>query len=400
MISERNIQMNLVLTNGKSKLIELFKLAFGDYAGNLPVALLTQKRAASGAANPELARCRGKRFVDMAEPDRGNRMNIGFMKELTGGDKLLVRQLYKEPFEFKPMFKIVLCCNDLPKVPPDDEGTWRRLRVVKFISKFTSNPKKENEYPIDPYLADNFERWKEPFMYMLLQYYETYRIEGLKEPPEVLQATKDYQKMADVYVDFLDEMVVKGEEADIVMVDELYTKYKTWYIQNYGSNGLHNQKTFVSNMERKVGKVTAGNAWMHLKMRVFADPISNGDDPAILNQEKLDYDNMPGLAKKNVASKSQAQDDDEDADIIDSVTIRNKNPLPIDPGSSKNAKLVMRKTSRSTSRTTSRTHEIAESGQANSEDLLDIEQEEVMEEEEESIQELSSRKLKLNFSKK
>jgi P4 family phage/plasmid primase-like protien len=354
----------LVLTNGKSKLIELFKMAFGDYAGNLPVALLTQKRAASGAANPELARCRGKRFVDMAEPDRGNRMNIGFMKELTGGDKILVRQLYKEPFEFKPMFKIVLCCNDLPKVPPDDEGTWRRLRVVKFISKFTTNPKKENEYPIDPYLADNFERWKEPFMYILLQYYEIYKNEGIKEPSEVLQATKDYQKMADVYVDFLDDMIVKGEEADIVSLDDLYNKYKPWYIHNYGSAGLHNQKVFASNMERKIGKFNAHNGWKYMKIRLLSDPITNPDGDAA---EKLDYDNLPGVDR--MAIDDQIKDDEEDEEITKPIIIRNNNPLVITHNSSNKA-IRMRKSSRSISRRSSREHEITETGEVGNHDLL------------------------------
>jgi hypothetical protein len=309
------------------------------------------------------------------------------------------------------MFKIVLCCNDLPKVPPDDEGTWRRLRVVKFISKFTSNPKKENEYPIDPFLADNFERWKEPFMYMLLQYYETYRTEGLKEPPEVLQATKDYQKMADVYVDFLDDMIVKGEEADIVSADELYTKYKTWYIQNYGSAGIHNQKTFVSNMERKVGKINAGNGWKYMKTRVFSDPISNGEeDPAILNQEKLDYDNMPGMNRRTTTTATVKEEEpDEDADIKPVNFFRNRTPLPIDPGSGesgdKNKKsFVLRKSSRSMSRTNSRAEEITESGEPNDPDnLLDdfTEQEDFeQEEEKDEIVDQNKSKIKIAFGKK
>jgi len=283
--------------NGKSKLIELFKLAFGEYAGNLPVSLLTQKRGASSSASPELARCRGKRFVDMPEPDRGNRINIGLMKELTGGDKILARQLYKEPFEFKPMFKIVLCCNDLPKVPPDDEGTWRRLRVVKFISKFTSNPKGEHQYPVDPYLADNFERWKEPFMYMLLQYHERYREEGIKEPAEVLQATKDYQRMADIYVDFLDENVVKGDDNMIIKLEEFFARYKSWYIQNYGSAGVHNMKTFRANIERKLGNYNMFGGWQGIKFRAPRDVFNEDGEPNKEPQapeEKLDLDKMPG----------------------------------------------------------------------------------------------------------
>lgn len=345
--------------NGKSKLIELFKLAFGEYAGNLPVSLLTQKRGASSSASPELARCRGKRFVDMPEPDRGNRINIGLMKELTGGDKILARQLYKEPFEFKPMFKIVLCCNDLPKVPPDDEGTWRRLRVVKFISKFTSKPKGEYQYPVDPYLADNFERWKEPFMYMLLQYHEHYRNEGIKEPAEVLQATKDYQRMADIYVDFLDENVVKGDDNMIIKLEDFFARYKSWYTQNYGSTGVHNMKTFRSNIERKLGNYNMFGGWQGIKFRAPQDVFNEDGEP---NQEqrepeeKLDLDKMPGTNRMAIEDALLPQPTKDDVIDEKQTKINHREPKThtITKDENNPQKFRMRVSSRSSSRSVSR----------------------------------------------
>ena len=56
------------------------------------------------------------------------------MEQLTGGDKLKARGLHKDP-EFKPQIKVVMCCNVLKSLDNDD-GTWRRIRVIEFISSF------------------------------------------------------------------------------------------------------------------------------------------------------------------------------------------------------------------------------------------------------------------------
>ena len=57
-------------------------------------------------------------------------------EKLTGNDKIIARALFKEPVEFSPQFKMLLMCNDLPNIPSNDDGTWRRLEVVDFVSRF------------------------------------------------------------------------------------------------------------------------------------------------------------------------------------------------------------------------------------------------------------------------
>ena len=61
--------------NGKSLAIQLFQEALGDYATNVSITLLTNKSASSNAASPELAKCKGIRFVVFQEP----KMMIKFM---------------------------------------------------------------------------------------------------------------------------------------------------------------------------------------------------------------------------------------------------------------------------------------------------------------------------------
>ena len=122
--------------NGKSKLIELFEKGFGEYCGKMSVTLITQKRAASNSCNPELVSNKGKRFVTLQEPDDDEKIHVGAMKELTGGDTIQARPLYKEPIEFKPQWKIVMTSNVLPEVTAVDRGTWRRIVVTEYPSRF------------------------------------------------------------------------------------------------------------------------------------------------------------------------------------------------------------------------------------------------------------------------
>jgi len=218
--------------NSKSKLIELLCLSLGEYSGVLPVSLLTHKRSACGVASPELAMTKGKRFIYFQEPEETDKINVGLMKELTGNDKISARQLFKEPIEFKPQFKLVLCCNKLPFIPSSDGGTWRRLRVVNFSSKFINEPKKHNEFKIDPYLSENFEKWKVSLMSILIDRFQDYKNKGLTEPEEILKYTMKYKETNDIYLSFINEYLIVDDNNKL-NINELYSIFKSYYKEAY-----------------------------------------------------------------------------------------------------------------------------------------------------------------------
>lgn len=217
--------------NGKSKLLELFLKAMGDYTKNIPVSLLTSKRNHSSSASPELAQTSACRMVYFQEPDENSRINIGLLKELSGGDKIQVRALYKEPFEFKPQFKMLMLCNKLPEISATDGGTWRRMKVVPFTSEFVDkpDPKKKNQFKKDYDLSDKLESWKEMFMALLVDYYfNVFKIEGLQEPDMISQYTKKYQEANDHYEEFIKDNI-KIEDGQSISKNEMYSRFQNWY---------------------------------------------------------------------------------------------------------------------------------------------------------------------------
>ena len=55
----------------------------------------------------------GVRYAVMQEPSKGDKINEGIMKEITGGDPIQGRALFKETITFIPQFKLVVCTNVL-----------------------------------------------------------------------------------------------------------------------------------------------------------------------------------------------------------------------------------------------------------------------------------------------
>ena len=115
--------------NGKSKLVELMARCMGDYKATVPITLITQKRNTIGSTSSEVAQLIGTRYAVMQEPSKGDKINEGIMKEITGGDPIQARALFKDSITFVPQFKLAVCTNTLFDIASNDDGTWRRIRV-------------------------------------------------------------------------------------------------------------------------------------------------------------------------------------------------------------------------------------------------------------------------------
>ena len=230
-------------SNGKSMLMNLCSTAFGDYCYKANIAMFTQKRNKAGAASPELVRMKGKRFVMMSEPDEGEPLSTGFMKEITSSEKVTGRDLFagsKEMVEFDVQAKCHLACNDKPKVNTNDGGTWRRLKVIDFPTKFVHDPKLANERPMDESIMHKVlsEEWAECFMsYLVHLHKEGKGLTKLSPPKEVEAYTQEYQQESDVIARFVSEMfhaneVMPGEFPDAVSWTTITTTFQEWKRSN------------------------------------------------------------------------------------------------------------------------------------------------------------------------
>lgn len=256
-------------SNGKSMITNLMTKVLGDYACTVPISLLTQKRKGSGNAAPEVARLKGRRFVTMQEPDEAITFNTGLMKELTSGEKMYARDLFKSGSEFEIQAKFHLACNDKPKINTTDGGTWRRLAVINFVSKFVQVPKEANEFPLDESIqfAVNSVEWAMPFASYLIHVLKTsIGMRKLLAPAKVLEYTAEYRNENDAIAKFISEKIRKidaGEE--IAQVDKIRLRraFKSWKDEN-------DQRALIAidmekQMEVMFGKYPRGG-WTNIKL--------------------------------------------------------------------------------------------------------------------------------------
>jgi len=235
MIADGTITHN---SNGKSLSVEMLNNALNDFAAEVQITLLTRKRADATAPNPELARTKGKRFITLQEPENNDTLQIGYLKSLTGGARVSTRTLNEKTFEFEPQFKMFLLCNKVPEIPSNDGGTWRRLRVSPWEMKFVDNPKQALERKADRELKEKIktDSWKEALLTYLINHFET-MVTGkpIFEPAKVLQYTKLYQDISDVYQNFInDKITFTRNSKDKSSFKILYEEFKTWF--NYTRN--------------------------------------------------------------------------------------------------------------------------------------------------------------------
>ena len=289
--------------NGKSKLIELLDLTLGDYSKGVSVALLTKKRADSNAANPELFVTKGRRLVKFQEAEENSKINVGLMKEISGGDKITARGLFQDPIEFKPQFKPIFICNDDPELPPNDEGTWRRVRRIEFISRFVdkANPDiKKNEFPIDFDLSEKIKNRPEAFLWILIEYYKKYREEGgIKEPNEVLEYTNIYRRANDMFLEFFNECVTQ-ETNGFLTLSDVFREYKAWFRENQQGTGLkakrkEDLRTYLvknlgkeydtsQSMHQVANDKLRGTCWLGYKLNeYYTNPIHNKVNKTVTN---------------------------------------------------------------------------------------------------------------------
>ena len=263
-------------SNGKSMLTDLMSQTLGEYKGTVPITLVTEKRNNIGGTSSEVVALKGIRYAVMQEPSTEATINEGVMKELTGGDPIQARALYCDSEIFEPQFSLVVCTNALFEIKSNDDGTWRRLKLVDFIAKFISKDEEHTDdtphvFPKDKDLKEKLPKWAPIFASMLiLRAFETNG--EVVDCEEVLGASKKYRKNQDHINGYINEKIIKSPGSSIGK-QSLHADFKAWFQCSFGNRKIPKLTDLDEAMTKKFGfKHKSGSdtaiEWLNVKIYV------------------------------------------------------------------------------------------------------------------------------------
>tara|TARA_R110000822_G_scaffold75724_3_gene182165 strand:+ start:275 stop:2551 length:2277 start_codon:yes stop_codon:yes gene_type:complete len=225
---ERLILANGGGRNGKGLLNELLFQLMGSYAYKLPVELLTKELNTTGA-NPQLANCDKKRLILASEPEDGTRLQMGVVKEMTGGNEISARGLYSSKTHVEMNQVLLLECNKKPQLSGRiDTSVLERIVDVPFESTFTTNPDnvdiKKGIFIANPMYKT--EEWRKEHASALFIYIVHKAKKDLYIPDRVRMISEQYVMGSDeLYSWIMNGYSLTDNNNDYVKCKDLYREY-------------------------------------------------------------------------------------------------------------------------------------------------------------------------------
>jgi putative DNA primase/helicase len=245
--------------NGKSTLLNVLQHVLGDYAATTPTQTLMVSRHGNEQTN-DLAKLVGIRFVAATESEKGQRLAESKIKRITGGDRVVCRELYGNLFEYDPHFKIWLATNDLPQFSGGDKSIARRMWVIEFPVTFDEA---EQDHSLQDRLLDE----APGILNWMLKGHAEWKRQGLNPPEVVRITTTSYRTENDSVGQFIDARCCldpNGRET----TGELYVSYESW-CRVSGMEPMP-KNSFGKELKRRgyeSVKLRQGNGWRGLRLQ-------------------------------------------------------------------------------------------------------------------------------------
>ena len=230
--------------NGKNTFTDVIAALMGDYAYSADENFIS-----GGSEHPtQIAVLRGKRLVYADETEENNKIKERRLKKFTGSKTLTGRFMRQDYFEFTPRFKLWIMGNHKPSITGNDEGIWRRLKLVPF-DQILSADRKRLGY--DEILIEELPGILNWALEGLKQWY---RFQDLGESEEVTKATMTYRQDEDEESEFFAERVIlcPEENGGVMAFGQIFQEYRLWCgLTGTDKDDIKGKKAFAQELERR-----------------------------------------------------------------------------------------------------------------------------------------------------
>ena len=209
--------------NGKSVLFELMRRIFGSYSRTASVELLIDKNVQNNCKS-ELAMLKGVRLVFASELDTNQKLKMSVVKNMTGGNEIVAKFLYKNEFTYIPKYKVLVATNHMPRISEDDNGSWRRIKKIDHNRIF-------NEDEQDKHLIDKLYNERGKILNLLFKICPDVLKNGLKAPECVTMSVKTFRSSEDILARWLEECCVESEY-DSENATILFNSFRQYCLNN------------------------------------------------------------------------------------------------------------------------------------------------------------------------
>jgi putative DNA primase/helicase len=222
-------------SNWKSTYTEIISRVMGDYAHKIDyISIAGDGQKTGSAATPDLAELPGARLVRTGEIKRNTILNEALIKDMTSGEPMTARANFKDPFRFRPTFKLAMTGNHKPEIGGVDHGIWRRIHFVPWRVMIEKSQMRNMEDVLAELLAE-----RSGILNWLIKGAIDFLNDGLRPPQEVLEATETYREESDPVGSFVADCVTRmpppphGEAVvHFVSAREMYDSYVAYCLQN------------------------------------------------------------------------------------------------------------------------------------------------------------------------
>lgn len=254
--------------NGKSTILETLQNILGSYAEMSDMKVITTAETDNRVAS-SLAKLPGVRIVSMNEAEENQKLSEALVKQITGGDTLQACKKFKEPFEFRPQFKLWIRTNEKPVIRGLNDAIWRRIKLIPFETPIPESERMRRD-DVDDLLKQEYEG----ILNWCVQGAKWWNKKGLMDPKAVTAATAGYRSEMDILQSFYDECIIESPDAYISR-NELYSTFTRWAKEN-GIKYIMTSDAFGKRINRKLEcterkKIRGQYVWQGIKLSQFAE---------------------------------------------------------------------------------------------------------------------------------